>query len=93
MQRFDKLRHRLFDVPFVITPVLLEPFAIIIALQRAKELEAFQTMSAFFVHDLKNAASSLTLMLKNLPIHFADPVFREDALRGIASIRYQVPKN
>ncbi len=55
-------------------------------LMRAKELEAFQTMSAFFVHDLKNAASSLTLMLKNLPIHFADPEFREDALRGIASI-------
>ena len=28
---------------------------------RAKELEAFRTMSAFFVHDLKNAASSLNL--------------------------------
>ena len=24
---------------------------------RAKELEAFRTMSAFFVHDLKNAAA------------------------------------
>jgi putative PEP-CTERM system histidine kinase len=51
----------------------------------AKELEAFQTMSAFFVHDLKNAASSLDLMLKNLPIHFDDPGFRQDALRGIGS--------
>ena len=50
----------------------------------AKELQAFQTMSAFFVHDLKNAASSLGLMLRNLPVHFDDPVFREDALRGIA---------
>jgi len=49
-----------------------------------KELEAFQTMSAFFVHDLKNAASSLSLMLENLPVHFNDPAFREDALRGIA---------
>ncbi len=39
----------------------------------AKELEAFRTMSAFFVHDLKNAASSLNLMLKNLPVHFDDP--------------------
>jgi putative PEP-CTERM system histidine kinase len=48
-----------------------------------KELEAFQTMSTFFVHDLKNAASTLTLMLKNLPVHFQDPAFREDALRGI----------
>lgn len=51
----------------------------------AKELQAFQTMSAFFVHDLKNAASSLGLMLKNLPVHFDDPEFRADALRGIGN--------
>ena len=49
-----------------------------------KELEAFQTMSTFFVHDLKNAASTLGLMLQNLPVHFNDPEFREDALRGMA---------
>ena len=48
-----------------------------------KELEAFQTVSAFFVHDLKNAASTLGLTLQNLPDHFDDPAFREDALRGI----------
>jgi signal transduction histidine kinase len=42
-------------------------------------------MSAFFVHDLKNAAASLNLMLKNLPVHFDDPAFREDALRGIGN--------
>ncbi|HUA65806.1 MAG TPA: XrtA/PEP-CTERM system histidine kinase PrsK [Alphaproteobacteria bacterium] len=53
-------------------------------LLQAKELEAFQTMSAFFVHDLKNAASTLNLMLKNLPVHFDDPRFREDALRGMS---------
>lgn len=52
-------------------------------LLQAKELEAFQTMAAFFVHDLKNAASTLNLMLKNLPVHFDDPAFRQDALRGI----------
>lgn len=51
-------------------------------LLQSKELEAFQTMAAFFVHDLKNAASTLNLMLQNLPEHFADPAFREDALRG-----------
>ncbi|MBA3386925.1 MAG: PEP-CTERM system histidine kinase PrsK [Chthoniobacterales bacterium] len=48
-----------------------------------KELGAFQTISTFFVHDLKNAASTLSLMLENLPIHFDDPAFRADALRGI----------
>jgi putative PEP-CTERM system histidine kinase len=52
-------------------------------LLQAKELEAFQTMSAFFVHDLKNTASTLNLMLKNLPVHFDNPAFRQDALRGI----------
>ncbi len=52
---------------------------------QAKELEAFRTMSAFFVHDLKNAAASLNLLLKNLPVHFDDPAFREDALRGVGN--------
>jgi putative PEP-CTERM system histidine kinase len=50
---------------------------------RAKEMEAFRTMSAFFIHDLKNAASSLHLMLKNAQVHFDDPEFRADALRTI----------
>ena len=52
---------------------------------QARELEAFRTMSLFFVHDLKNAAASLNLMLRNLPVHFNDPAFREDALRGIGN--------
>jgi putative PEP-CTERM system histidine kinase len=52
-------------------------------LLQAKEFEAFQTMAAFFVHDLKNAASTLNLMLQNLPVHYDDPAFREDALRGV----------
>lgn len=53
-------------------------------LMQTKELEAFQTMSAFFVHDLKNTASTLSLMLQNLPVHFQNPAFREDALRAIS---------
>jgi putative PEP-CTERM system histidine kinase len=52
-------------------------------LAQGKEMQAFQTMSTFFVHDLKNTASTLSLMLQNLPVHFNDPAFREDALRGI----------
>ena len=52
---------------------------------RSRELEAFRTMSAFFVHDLKNAAASLNLTLRNAQVHFDDPAFRQDALRGIAN--------
>jgi len=53
-------------------------------LVQAKELQAFQTMAAFFVHDLKNAASTLNLMLPNLKTYWDTPGFREDALRGIS---------
>jgi len=48
---------------------------------QSRELEAFQSMSAFLVHDLKNTASALGLTLRNLPTHFDNPEFREDALR------------
>jgi signal transduction histidine kinase len=47
-------------------------------------MEAFQTMSAFFVHDLKNTASTLSLMLQNLSAHFGNPDFRQDCLRGLS---------
>ena len=53
-------------------------------LSQAKEMEAFQTMSAFFVHDLKNLASKLSLTMQNLPVHFDNPEFRSDALRTIS---------
>jgi putative PEP-CTERM system histidine kinase len=53
-------------------------------LRRVKELEALQTMSAFFMHDLKNLASKLSLVTQNLPVHFENAEFRSDALRTIS---------
>ncbi|MEN6319743.1 MAG: XrtA/PEP-CTERM system histidine kinase PrsK [Syntrophaceae bacterium] len=53
-------------------------------LRQAKELEAFQSMSAFFMHDLKNLASKLSLVTQNLPVHIDNPEFRTDALRTIS---------
>ncbi len=50
-------------------------------MRQAKEMEAFQTVGAFFVHDLKNLTSTLSLLLQNLPAHFDNPAFREDAVR------------
>ena len=49
-------------------------------------------MSTFFVHDLKNTAASLNLMLKNLPVHFDDPAFCEDTLRCIANTARRIDK-
>ncbi len=48
-------------------------------LRQAKELEAFQVMSAFFMHDLKNLASKLSLVSQNMPVHFKNEEFRQDA--------------
>ena len=53
-------------------------------LRQAKELEAFQTMSAFFMHDLKNLASKLSLVTQNLPVHMDNPEFRADALKTLS---------
>ena len=53
-------------------------------LSQAKEMEAFQTMSAFFVHDLKNLASKLSLTVQNLPLHYEKEEFRNDAIRAIS---------
>jgi putative PEP-CTERM system histidine kinase len=60
------------------------------SLLRSKELEAFQTMSTFFVHDLKNTALMLSLMLQNLPVHFNNPAFREDALKSISKTNTRI---
>ncbi|OQB54967.1 MAG: Sensor protein ZraS [Deltaproteobacteria bacterium ADurb.Bin151] len=50
-------------------------------LRQTKELEAFQTMSAFFMHDLKNLASKLSLVTQNLPKYMDNPDFQADALK------------
>ena len=53
-------------------------------LREAKQMETLQTFSAFFVHDLKNLSSRLSMTLQNLPEHFDNPEFREDSLRLIS---------
>ncbi len=42
-------------------------------------------MAVFFLHDLKSLASRVSLVTQNLPLHFANPGFRNDALRTISS--------
>ena len=53
-------------------------------LLEAKEMQAFQTMATFFVHDLKNTAWTLSLLVENLRIHFDRPEFREEAVRAVS---------
>jgi putative PEP-CTERM system histidine kinase len=59
-------------------------------LRQAKEMEAFQVVAAFFVHDLKNLASKLLMMVENLTAHFDNPDFRDDALKMLSQSVTQV---
>lgn len=54
------------------------------SLAETRQLEAFQGMAAFFIHDLKNASFLLSLMLQNFATHFDNPAFRADALRSVS---------
>jgi len=53
------------------------------SLVRTREAEAFQTFSTFLLHDLKNFASTLSLIAKNAVRHNANPDFQLDAFRSI----------
>ena len=50
------------------------------ALLEARKFDAFNRMSAFVVHDLKNIITQLALMLKNAERHRANPEFQQDML-------------
>ncbi|PJA58716.1 MAG: PEP-CTERM system histidine kinase PrsK [Rhodocyclales bacterium CG_4_9_14_3_um_filter_68_10] len=53
------------------------------ALLEAKKFDAFNRMSAFVVHDLKNLVAQLSLLLKNAQKHHDNPEFRKDMLETI----------
>jgi putative PEP-CTERM system histidine kinase len=50
----------------------------------AEALEAFQVMSAFFMHDLKNLASKISLVTQNMPLYFEEEEFRQDAIHTMS---------
>ena len=53
------------------------------ALLEARKFDAFNRMSAFVVHDLKNIISQLSLMLKNAERHRDNPEFQKDMLETV----------
>jgi putative PEP-CTERM system histidine kinase len=57
-----------------------------------REAEAFQTFSTFLLHDLKNFASTLTLIAKNAARHHANPDFQLDAFRSILETSEKMKK-
>jgi len=56
------------------------------ALLEAQKFAAFNRMSAFVVHDLKNLVAQLSLLLKNAERHRDNPEFHQDMLDTVANV-------
>ncbi len=54
-------------------------------LMEAKEMEAMGKISSFITHDLKNAASMLSLIVQNAEEHIDNPEFQKDAIQAVSN--------
>lgn len=57
-----------------------------------KEVDAFNRMSSYVLHDLKNAAGNLSLILQNAPNHMDSEEFRNDMLETISQTLSRIDK-
>lgn len=57
-----------------------------------KELDTYNRMSASILHDLKNAAGHLSLILQNAPRHMDDAEFQKDMLDTISEALARIDK-
>ncbi len=55
-------------------------------LLEARKFDAFNRMSAFVVHDLKNLVAQLSLMLRNAERHRNNPAFQRDMLMTVGNV-------
>src|SRR5208337_1554881 len=56
------------------------------ALLEARKFDAFNRMSAFVVHDLKNLVAQLSLLLQNAERHRNNPAFQRDMLMTVGNV-------
>ena len=56
------------------------------ALLEARKFDAFNRMSAFVVHDLKNLVAQLSLLLRNAERHRNNPAFQRDMLMTVGNV-------
>ncbi|NQD35615.1 PEP-CTERM system histidine kinase PrsK [Permianibacter sp. IMCC34836] len=56
-----------------------------LALVEARQFEAFNRLSAFVVHDLKNVAAQLQLIVSNADRHRNNPAFIDDAIQTVGN--------
>ncbi|QID19871.1 PEP-CTERM system histidine kinase PrsK [Nitrogeniibacter mangrovi] len=60
------------------------------ALIEARKFDAFNRMSAFVVHDLKNLVAQLSLMLRNAEKYKDNPEFQADMLETVAHVEHKM---
>jgi len=61
-------------------------------LTEAREMEAMGKLSSFILHDLKNAASMLSLIIQNAEEHIDNPEFQRDAIKAISNTSEKMNK-
>lgn len=61
-------------------------------LSESKQFDAFNRMSAFLVHDLKNVQAQLTLVSENSTKHRNNPEFIDDVFETVASATQRLEK-
>lgn len=62
------------------------------ALLEARKFDAFNKMTAFVVHDLKNLVAQMALLLKNAERHRQNPQFQEDMLATVKHVAERMNK-
>jgi putative PEP-CTERM system histidine kinase len=54
------------------------------ALARTREFDAFNRLTSYVIHDVKNSVSALSLLARNAMTHFDDPEFQRDSIRTLS---------
>ena len=62
------------------------------ALIEARQFEAFNRLSAYVVHDLKNLVAQLSLLVSNAARHRDNPAFMDDAIHTVANAAEKMNK-
>ena len=60
------------------------------ALSRSRQFEAYNRLSAFLVHDLKNLVAQVSLIVKNAEKHKYNPEFIDDSIATLENVVYKI---
>jgi len=60
------------------------------ALSRSRQFEAYNRLSAYLVHDLKNLVSQVSLIVKNAEKHKYNPEFIDDSIETLKNVVYKI---